>query len=206
VSSSPVYSTILGNSSKAMCDIARMYIPDGALVADLTINRGVFWRKLPQVNVVGSDLARFPQARVICDLTETPYRSETFDVVVLDPPYANSSTTKRSDGPSDAYYLVAGLNPKTLRKLYYHGMFEANRILKKGGILIVKCQSGVNAGKQEWLDVDVHFIGTRLVWMVAQDRFNMVPPANPTIRHPDRPQQHARKWGSTFWIFKKRRR
>lgn len=196
---SPVYSTILGNSAWAMEQIARLYIPEDSLVADLTYNKGVFWRKLKHLRVVGSDVAPYPGISVMADLCLTPYRPETFDVVVIDPPYGNMSTAPRK-GVAASYNTKRVMTPDVVWGLYSAGLNEAKRILKPEGTAIVKCQAFVNSGKQHWIEEDLLGLARHL-GLSPQDRFFMLPPNPPP---PDkRTQQHARKWGSTFWVFQK---
>jgi len=41
----PVRTLYGGTNADLLVDVARLYIPDGALVADVTWGRGVFWQK-----------------------------------------------------------------------------------------------------------------------------------------------------------------
>ena len=198
-----VYSTLFGTSAEAFPQILDLWVPDGAWIADLTCNRGVFWKQVPlRYQIVRSDIAPEQGIQVQADLRSTPYRDDTFDCVVIDPPYGNHSTTPRRDGIKDSYNLETCLTPQEVRALYLRGIDEAHRILRIKGLLIVKCQNGVNGGRKIW--------HSEALWayanghgFIAEDRFTMVPPSKPMIRHPDRRQQHSREWGSVFWVFRK---
>ena len=54
----PVRSLYRGTNADLLVDVARLYIPDGALVADVCWGRGVFWRKtdMTRFHLVGSDV------------------------------------------------------------------------------------------------------------------------------------------------------
>jgi len=214
-----VYSTEFGNSATVFPKILGLYVKPGAVIADLTFDTGRFWRNVDAgtYQVVGSGIPSPsphplpPRARassppfagaLIADARRTPYRNESFDAVVLDPPYGNASTTPRRDGIQRSYNLASCMTPEQIRKLYFEAMDEAERILKMRGILIVKCQNFVDGGRNHFMEEYIWLRALKLFFR-AEGKINMVPPGKPIMRHPDRPQQHERKNHSTFWIFRK---
>jgi hypothetical protein len=201
----PIYSTIIGTSDRVIPGILRLYVPEGSLIADLTYRTGVFWKQVDtwKYRLVTSDLAPLPGLSVRCDLRRTPYRDESFDCVVLDPPYGNGSTKPRRDHIQEQYDTASCMTPAEIKELYRYGLPEAHRILRPRGIMIVKCQPMVDGGKQHWIDCTVFDWATVLHGMIGLDRFHMIPPAKPPMHSKWVVQQHARKWGSIFWVFKK---
>jgi tRNA G10 N-methylase Trm11 len=199
-----VYSTIHGISADVLAQILSIYVRPGSIIADLTFNTGGFWRTLDisGYTLIASDLFPFPGLDLRTDMRNLPYRSGSFDAVIMDPPYGNGSTTPRTDSLQDRFNLEMVKTPKQILALYRDSIPEAHRILKKRGILILKCQDMVDGGRKHFMSVDIcnH---ARSIGFRGEDKFNMVPPGKPMIRHPDRPQQHARKNHSEFWVFRK---
>lgn len=205
-----VYSTEFGNSSQVFPKVLGLYVKPGAVIADLTIDSGRFWKNVdPRAyRVVGSGIPA-PNGKqpfvgqLIADARRTPYRDESFNVVVLDPPYGNASTTPRTDGIQHSYNTESLMTPKEIRGFYLAGIDEAERILKMRGILIVKCQNFVDGGRSHFMEEFIWLKALRQGFFRAEGKINMVPPGKPIMRHPDRPQQHERKNHSIFWIFRK---
>src|SRR6516225_1488775 len=54
-----VHTLSSGSNADLLVDVARLYIPDGALVADVTWGHGIFWQKTDtsRFTLVGSDVA-----------------------------------------------------------------------------------------------------------------------------------------------------
>ena len=79
-------------------------------------------------------------------------------------------------------------------------MSETHRILKPGGLLLVKCQDEVQSGRQRWSHIEVQKIACRLR-MTSQDLFVITQKRAPMIQRTN--QKHARKNHSYCWVFKK---
>jgi hypothetical protein len=200
-----VYSIEPGESEDVFPLILRLFVPPDALIADLTYNRGVFWKQVEtNGRLIRSDIDEIDGLDLRADMRFIPFRDGSIDCVVLDPPYGNNSTVPRRDGIQRSYNTKSCMTPAAIKSLYLDGITAAVPVLAPGGVLIVKCQSGVDGGKQHWLEWDVFAHGQAL-GLEAVDRIIMLPPARPAIRHPQSRQQHARKWGSTFWVFRKAR-
>jgi len=162
-----------------MADAARLHIPAGALVADVTWGHGVFWRKTDQTRftLLGSDLdptviqAAQPSADaraqvqlwtqpaptfLVADCTALPYRPQCLDVVVLDPPYMHGS----SHWIRNSFYTnvtTGGLTHQgILRERYCRGIMEAARVLKPGGRLLVKCKDEIEHGRLKSAFLEIH--------------------------------------------------
>jgi ParB family transcriptional regulator, chromosome partitioning protein len=211
-----VYSAIFGLSADVIPQILKIHVKPGSLIADLTWQNGSFWKKVKPAArfhgndgggdyaVIGSDIRDCKGALLRSDARETPYRDSTFDCVVIDPPFGNFSTKPRRDGIKEQYNLETCMTPDGVKALYEAMIREADRILKPKGVLICKCQDGVNAGKQQWVAEHI-FWYAKAHFFEADGRFVMIPPGDPQVFHKDRPQQHARCNFSMFWVFKKGR-
>lgn len=141
----------------ALAHILAMYADPGARVADVTFGKGAFWKGNhgARVNLTASDLVSDG-----IDATNLPYPDASFDMVVFDPPYRYVET-RSTPSHTDAQYRLS----ETLREvrpgldgvldLYRDGITEAARVLRWGGVAVVKCQDTVADGRQRWVHVEV---------------------------------------------------
>jgi hypothetical protein len=209
-----VLSAVVGSSAGLFRQILELHVPRGARVADVTWGRGVFWQEVPAdaYEVVASDL----ESGV--DLRALPYPDASLDCVVLDPPYMEGlhrRTTEHMAGQgthrafrehySNGTAAPVG-GPKwhaAVLDLYRQGGQEAQRVLRTGGVLIVKCQDEVSANRQ-WL-THVEIINAyQQMGLYAKDLFVLVRPNRPVVARLIK-QVHARKNHSYFLVFEKRR-
>jgi DNA methylase len=215
------------NNADMIADLADFYIPDKAVVADVTYGRGAFWRKTDttRFNFRPSGLFANPPANDnnAINLTEwdfryLPYGKDSIDVLVFDPPYmATPTCTKEylnrlgeNSGRPDTtdfdkkyrtFKTTGGMKHDDIMNLYHKGIREAKRVLKSGGMLWVKCKDQLEASKQRWSHIDIWTMSRRLGF-IDKDLAILVPTSQ--INHPIRGQQrHMRKVHSYLWIFLK---
>jgi hypothetical protein len=178
-------------------------------VADVTYGLGSFWRNidLGQYRLLKSDLAPLlPKAGqgfsdvIAADFRCLPYRDETFDVVVLDPPYAHGGQTmKRSI--NDCYLNNNG-SGKAIRELYRGGIAEAHRVLKTKGLVMVKVGDEIESGKVQFAQRAVHQHLEDSGFEVVQ-QFVLMRDGVPAMR--ETYQLHARNNISYLLVARKRR-
>jgi hypothetical protein len=164
-----VTTTVHGTNADLIAAAAKLYIPNGALVADVTYGRGVFWQKTGRrrFTVVGSDLI-IDGGRLRADFCRLPYRDGTFDVVAFDPPYAHHGhrwepMEKRYNGKATTFEATCA----DILELYRVGMIEARRVLKPRGRLLVKCQDQIESGKQFWFSRRIPELAEHLGMVIA---------------------------------------
>jgi len=198
VSTGPVFTCCQGMNADLIANVSRLYLKEGARIADLTYGRGVFWQQvdLSRYDLRKSDKLTCPNAPY--DFGSLPYDSESFDVVVFDPPYAHHAGNMKVE----AYYHNATTthrhSHRDIIEGYRRGMKEAARILKRGGTLWVKTQDEI--GRQKRSSIEVYHIAQE-IGLLDQDLFILMQEGTPPIQHRD--QQHARKNHSYLWIFRK---
>ena len=126
----------------------------------------------------------------------------------LDPPYMHSpgGTAHVDHQNFEEYYgnNGAGSDKKyhdAILDLYFTASTEAWRVLREGGIYIVKCQDQVCANIQRFTHVDIinHLVEKGFV---AEDMFVVVRKSRPGVSRLLR-QAHARKNHSYFLVFLK---
>ncbi|MBQ0727090.1 MAG: hypothetical protein KBT77_07065 [Thalassolituus oleivorans] len=195
-----------------------LHVPKGSRVADVTWGRGVFWKKVPkdEYQVIGTDIA------MGIDCRNLPYEDGSFDCVVLDPPYMEGFYRKNNEHKagsgshsslaraySNGDEINSDIDNSGTKKwhaavtdMYFKASREAFRVLRKKGILIVKCQDEVSAGKQ-WL-THVEIINElESIGYYTKDLFVVVRTGKPAVSRLIN-QVHARKNHSYFLVFIKK--
>jgi len=197
-----VLSAYAGTNDLVFPHILSLYVPLGSKVADVTYGNGVFWRRIPEgsYELLATDLS----AGVDC--RKLPYDSGSLDCVVFDPPYMHTPGGSAHVGHQnfEIYYRnnVAKSDKKyheAVLDLYFGAAREAWRVLRRGGIYIVKCQDEVCANRQRLTHVEI--INELAAYgFVIEDLFVVVRNGKPGVSNILR-QMHARKNHSFFWFF-----
>jgi len=199
-----VFSAYAGTNDEIFPHVVALYVPKGSVVADVTYGQGVFWRRVPAhaYRLKPSDLSTGTDCR------ELPYEAASIDCVVFDPPYMHTpgGTAHVEHQNFEAYYRNnrAGSDKKyheAVLDLYFSAAREAWRVLRSGGIYIVKCQDEVCANRQRLTHVEI--INELATYgFVAEDLFVVVRNGKPGVSRILR-QAHARKNHSYFIVLLK---
>ena len=213
-----VVSAYVDGNENVFPHVLDLHVPIGSKIADVTWGKGVFWKKIPkgQYEVHGTDIA------MGVDCRDLPYENSSFDCIVLDPPYMEGFYRKQNNQKagsgshrsfSEAYSNGDEVNADTkntgtkkwhaaVTDMYFKAGVEAYRVLKKKGVLIVKCQDEVSAGKQ-WL-THVEIINEyEKQGYYTKDLFVVVRTNKPAVSRLKK-QVHARKNHSYFLVFIKK--
>ena len=202
---------IQGDSSEAMLMISLLHFhkPRGRRlrVCDATYGKGVFWQQ-----IATTDFDFHASDIVTCDskydFRDLPYGDDFFDVGVLDPPFGCHSAYSHVHDPGRLCADRFGC--KTLKtatadhvmELYRGGTTELHRVLRPGGILIVKCMDAIHKGRQRWITHEVLEWATKSLAMEGLNRFWMSSDVWRPPLHRGR-QRWARRVVSTLWVFRK---
>lgn len=139
-------------NAKAIREFAQLGLI-GPTVLDLTHNTGRFWHEWQPEVLVRMDIDPTMPIDIQADLRMAPFRTSSFDTVVLDPPYKMNGAGGSCQ--EDATYGVA--DRWTRRDgLYSVGLAEALRVCKRKGTIIVKFQDQIAGGKIVQQSVWVH--------------------------------------------------
>jgi len=207
--SNVVMSAHISGNSDVFKQILDLHVPIGAKIADVTYGNGIFWKNvdLSKYDLTPSDLSTGTDCRNL------PYENDAYDVIVLDPPYMegllrNNVSHKAGSSSYSAFreYYSNGDEKnndgpkwhKAVTDLYFKAGIEAFRVLKKNGILIVKCQDEVSANKQWLTHVEIinHY---EKLGFYTKDLFVVVRQNKASISCLKK-QVHARKNHSYFLI------
>lgn len=207
--SNVVQSAYVGGNEDLFPRILALYVPIGSLVADVTYGKGIFWKNVPSEHyqLKATDLSTGVDCRNL------PYADGSIDCVVLDPPYMEGLLRHTADHLAgtgsyrtfrETYSNGEGVKdgPKwhqAVLDLYFKAGREAYRVLRKKGILIVKCQDEVSAGKQNLTHVEIINEYASLGFR-TEDLFVLVRTNNASVSRLVK-QIHARKNHSYFLIF-----
>ena len=203
-----IFSASVGTNADLFPGILALYVPTGSTVADVTFGKGIFWKNIPSeaFKILKSDLKQGVDARAL------PYYDASIDCIIFDPPYMHTPGGTAHDGHQnfEAYYKNNGANGtdkkyhEAVLDLYFRSAVEAWRVLKNGGVYIVKCQDEVCACRQRLTHVEIINYLTGEMF-IAEDLFVLVRNGKPGVSRMLR-QQHARKNHSYFLVFRKRPR
>lgn len=206
-----VVSSHIGENSDLFAQILKLHVAKSAKIADVTYGKGVFWRKvdLSQYQLFPTDL------KTGVDCRDLPYADGEMDAVVLDPPYMEglyrNDNSFAGKGTHEAFQenYSNGERPKEISakwhdavlEMYVRAAIEAKRVLRDGGVLIVKCQDEVSAGVQRLTHVEI-IVNFNLLGFYAKDLFVLTRQNRPGVTRVLK-QLHARKNHSYFIVFVK---
>ena len=121
-------------------------------ILDPTYGRGLWWRRWwPDRDIVQNDHNPKAKCTYHYDFRRFPSTwADTFDAVTFDPPYVSTGGRKTSTIPDFNHRFGLTDAPKTphgVQTMIAEGMMEAARVLKRKGVLLVKCKNYVSSGQ-----------------------------------------------------------
>jgi hypothetical protein len=206
-----VLSARVGTNDDIFPYVLSLHVHEGAIVADVTYGKGVFWNNVPK----GRYILKASDVSDGVDCRNLPYDGDSIDCIVLDPPYMEGffrgkQNQKAGAGSHNAfreYYSNGDEQPngakwhKAVLDLYFKAGREAHRVLRDNGVFIVKCQDEVSANKQNLTHVEL-INEYEKTGFYTKDLFVVVRPNRPAVSRLIK-QVHARKNHSYFLVFVK---
>jgi tRNA G10 N-methylase Trm11 len=207
-----ILSARVSENSDVFSDLLSLHVSDGSTVADVTYGKGAFWSKVEpgRYDLIASDI------QTGCDCRNLPYDSGTIDCVVLDPPYMEGLFRKSvgslaGRGSHSSFRERYSSGTETLGGPKWHGAVidlyqkagcEAMRVLKVGGVFVVKCQDEVSANRNRFTHVElINYFES--IGFCTKDLFVVVRNNKPSVVGMKK-QVHARKNHSYFLVFIKK--
>jgi DNA modification methylase len=197
-----IFSAYVGTNDQIFPLILSLYVAKGNTIADVTYGKGVFWRNVPKdtYRLLKTDIS------LGIDCRNLPYEEASLDCIVFDPPYMHSpgGTAHVNHQNYEAYYRNNQANSQAkyheaVLDLYFTSAREAWRVLKHGGVYIVKCQDEVCANRQRLTHIEI-INELEKQGFVTEDLFIVVRSGKPGVSRLLN-QVHARKAHSYFLVF-----
>lgn len=183
--------------------------------ADMTASTLGFYKKSKH------NKYQIPEPKILMDVCPTrddiikitpfnklPLEDNSINSIVCDLPFVISPKTCKSvkenkDGSNMISNRFSSFYPANeLFENIYWWEKECFRVLKDRGILIWKMQSTVSGGRQVW-STPFSFIAATKIGFYPIDEFILMAKARLIAASKIKNQQHARKYSSTFYVFKK---
>jgi hypothetical protein len=197
-----VISTIGFDEQEIIRDILYLHAGGFYIDCDPCYSVGNFYKQgLPKPKYIYD---KYPQSDDVIEATSDclPLENESVNTIMFDPPFVMTGDTygEAKEGSSIIAKRFTGFHDwLELKKMYAGSLKEFYRILKDGGIVIFKCQDCVVSAKNHFTHswvmnqaINIGYYPKDLFILLAQNRIT-----------DGRKQQHARKYHSYFWVFKK---
>lgn len=197
---SNIYTAHVANNDTIIKSAIDLYVKEGAVIADVTYGKGVFWRLVDLSKYVfhKSDLLTVPEHPY--NFRALPYSCGMFDLVVFDPPYAHNPGRMLVNDNYKNSETTKGMYHDDIMQLYYDGITEAKRILKTDGLIFIKCKDEIESSCQRMSHIEIYDYCVNNGFATL-DLFILVQKINPVIQFTT--QKHARKNHSYLWVFKR---
>jgi DNA modification methylase len=164
----------------------------GQIHLDPTYSTGAFYKDTGIAPQIRTDLAMGVDCRNLADIP-----NGSIDSIMFDPPFLTEGTSKakmkQRFGTMDSIQKVYAM--------YAASLAEFKRVLKPAGVLYFKCQDTTYWHKNWFTHCYIHDIATTMGFK-AQDLFILIA-ASRMIGSRIKKQEHARKYHSYLWVFKK---
>ena len=181
-------------NAQLIADVARLgHLRPDWRTWDVTYGRGAFWKDWEPDALITTDVnGPFEEDRV--DFTALPAGDDSWDVVVLDPPYRLNGTPDL--GEFDERYGIEQYSDWRARMwLMEDGLRECLRVAKHR--VLFKCQDQVVSGKKVWQTIEFTKVAEEEGWRLV-DQLHV---AGYRPQPSGRTQMHARQAFSTLLIF-----
>jgi SAM-dependent methyltransferase len=172
-------------------------------ILDATVNGGRFWKGSKR-RVIGIDVDARHKPTFVADNTAMPFRDESFDVVVYDPPHIPNQGKDKSKDFNTRFGLVlrsSKENHYTFSHTFPPFVKEANRVLKPEGILLCKLTDYIHHHRYQWAHIDF-IIAAREAKLTACDCIIKIR-KGPIIDPKWKNAHHSRRQHCYWLVFRK---
>ena len=197
----PVLKSVYENQTDILQAIMAMHCPDG-FDCDLTYGNGQFWRDL-KAPALKFDIDPQKPEVIQASSDKLPLSDCSLKSVVFDPPFLTYVRAGREgNGKMVMAKRFAGYwRYDELETHYQATIAESARVLKKQGVMVIKCQDIIHNHKMHCTHANI------LVWAASKFRLKdlFVLVAKHRLPSPNRKgvQKHARIFHSYFLVLEK---
>lgn len=192
-----VIRSVSGDQHQILKWIIKLYVPEGRFDYDPTYDKGNFYKNGVPEPKFKSCLTPKAPLDFIARYEQLPFEENSLSSICFDPPFLASMGKKLTPGKSGALYNYYSSVPNLWRS-YLEALVQFYVCLKKGGVLVFKCQDGVKHGKQ-WISHYTIIRYATIIGFYPKDIFILT--AESRAIGPTKKQQHARKFHSYFLVF-----
>ena len=190
--------SVYDSQDEILKGIIQLYCP-GGFTLDPTYSTGVFYKNI-QPPLLKFDLNPQVEGVQQANCTELPLGTNSVSSIVFDPPFMFGTHGQTKNNIMNKRFTMFDSYPE-LCIMYQDSLKEFNRILKRKGILVFKCQDYTDS-KTTMTHCLVYQWAVELGFY-AKDLFILVS-SRGRIYNPKLIQRHARKFHSYLWIFEKK--
>jgi hypothetical protein len=126
-------------------------------ILDATVNSGRFWVGSERT-IIGIDVEKKHRPAIVADNRRMPFKGNSFDVVVYDPPHIPNQGRDRSKDFNSRFGLVlksSAENGYSFTHLYPPFAGEAYRVLRPEGVLFCKIADYIHNHRYQWAHIEV---------------------------------------------------
>ena len=184
-------------------NIIKMYCPNG-IELDPTYSKGNFYKKISKPRYK-FDINPQIEGVEKADCINLPLKDDSINSIMFDPPFIAgipTATAKKGIISSRFGSYMSIPRKDGLWEMYRKALKEFYRILKKEGILVIKCQDTISDGHQFLSHVEL-INYAYLLGFYPKDLFVLL--AENRIIKPYPKQKHSRKYHSYFLVFIKKK-
>ena len=193
------------NQIDLISDIIKLHVPQGFIDCDCTYSVGNFYKdgkiKEPQYKF---DIIPTRNDIIKADCRDLPLKDESLSCIIYDPPFlaTTGKSLKTDNGNIINRRFGVYTNETELHQFYIDSLKELYRILKKDGILIVKCQDKISSSKQYMSHIFIYNEAVK-IGFYPKDLFILLAKSRVVANWQAKNQKNARKYHSYFWVFQK---
>jgi len=203
------------DQKEIMYNIMQLHNGGKPFYADMTYSSGKFYEPkkgdkyiIPEPTVKLDVVPQFNDVIKIEPLGRLPFEDNSIESIVVDlpfvvsPPNAPSMQDKSNNKRNIIANRFASYYPvDNLYKSYYWWISETYRVLKENGTCVFKCQNTISGGINHNTEY-FSFMCAQHIGFVIEDSFVLLA-KNRLHSGKIKKQLHARKYTSTFFVFKK---
>ena len=202
----PVIKSVSYDQSEIIKNILELHVPGKRIDCDPTYSTGGFYNGTGiETPVFFFDICPKTDDVVYADVRNLPFRDNSLGCVIFDPPFlaTTGKSLSRNDGSNKINKRFGTYpNEKALHQFYINAVRELYRVLKNDGILIFKVQDKVSSSKQYFSHCFVYEQAVA-AGFYPLDLFILLAKSRLVANWQAENQNHARKYHSYFWVFKK---